>query len=171
MKIYKGQTRQIAIDIADALLKEEAVDVEADDKEEFYLDIESVFRSYVETGRQIYEEAQELVQKRRLDFSSFHKVQREVAKKYNFALGDDAIDWITDQLIEMLFHTAHVAEVWADNNDIRRISRPIIYKHTSVDSDMDAEVRKKIKNLSEGSLAWDVKYQQVLEDVRRKRGL
>lgn len=171
MKIYKGQAHQIAVEIANTLIKEEAVDVEQSEIDEFYLDIESVFRAYIDTDKQIYEEAQEMVQKRRLDFSSFHKIQREIAKKYNFALGEDAIDWITDQLIEMLFHTSHVEEIWADNNDIRRITRPIILKHTNIDSEVDAEVRKKIKNLSEGSMAWDVKYQQVLEDIRRKRGL
>jgi hypothetical protein len=40
-----------------------------------------------------------------------------------------------------------------------------------MDDELDAEVRKRIKNLNEGSMAWDIKYQQVLEDIRRKKGL
>jgi len=161
----------MAEDIAKHLIKEGAVEVSAEEAPEFYLDIESVLRSYVETDRRIHEEAQALVTKRNLDFASFHRIKRDVAKKYNFAVGEDAIDWITEQLIEMLYHTTHVEEVWADNHAIRRITRPILNKHTALDDELDVEVRKKIKNLTEGSLAWDVKYQQVLEDVRRKKGL
>ena len=71
----------------------------------------------------------------------------------------------------MLYHTSHVEEVWADNNDIRRISRNVINKYSTIDNEVDVEVRKRIKNLSEGSLAWDTKYNQVLEEIRRSKGL
>lgn len=171
MKIYKGKISMMATEIANKLISEEAIEVAAEEMGEFHLDIESVFKSYVDTERRIHEEAQDMIAKRNLDFSSLHRLKREIAKKYNFALGDDAIDWLTEQLIEMLFHTTHVDEVWADNNDIRRITRPIINKHTAMDEELDVEVRKRIKNLNEGSMAWDIKYQQVLEDIRRKKGL
>ena len=171
MKIYRGRIPVIADEIARKLVEENGVEVLTEEREEFRLDIESVLKSYIDTERRVHEEAQDVIGKRGLDFSSLNRIKRDIAKKYNFAIGDDAIDWITDQLIEMLYHTTHVEEVWADNNDIRRISRPILVKHTSVDDELDVEVRKRIKNLSEGSVAWDIKYQQVLNDVKRKKGL
>lgn len=171
MKIYHSKVPVIAEELAGALIREEAVEVSEEDKREFYLDIESVLLSYIDTDKRIHDEAQDLLSSRGFDFSYFHRLKRDVAKKYNFALGDDAIDWITEQLIELLLHTPHVEEVWADNNDIRRISRPILLKHTSYDEALDVEVRKRIKNLNEGSLAWDIKYQQVLDEVRRRKGL
>ncbi len=171
MKIYKGRISLMAAEIAKKLIAEEAIEVTAEEMSEFHLDLEAVFKSYVDTERRIHEEAQELIAKRSLDYGSLNRLKRDIAKKYNFAIGEDAIDWLTDQLIEMLFHTTHVEEVWADNNDIRRIARPLIHKHTSIDDELDVEVRKRIKNLSEGSVAWDVKYQQVLEEVKRRKGL
>lgn len=161
----------MADDIARRLIEEKAVEVTEEEMSEFRLDIESVLKSYVDTERRIHEEAQEAISRRGLDFDSLNRVRKEIAKKYNFALGDDAIDWITDQLIEMLYHTTHVEEIWADNNNIRRISRPALEKYSSLDDELDVEVRKRIKNLSEGSVAWDIKYQQVLEDVRKRKGL
>ena len=171
MKIYTNRIGIMAMEIARHLMDEKAVEVTNEELSEFHADLESVLRNYVDTDRRIHEEAQEIISRRGLDFTQLGRIKREVAKKYNFALGDDAIDWITDQMIEMLYHTTHVEEVWADNNEIRRIARPILLKHTSLDEELDAEVRKKIKNLSEGSVAWDVKYQQVLEDVKRRKGL
>lgn len=161
----------MANEIANALISEKAVEVESEELSEFHLDIESVLRSYVDTERRVHEEAQELISRRNLDFSSLNRLKNEVAKKYNFAMGEDSIDWITEQLIEILYHTTHVEEIWADNNDIRRITRPILVRHMSLDDELDVEVRKKIKNLNEGSVAWDIKYHQVLEDVKRRKGL
>ena len=171
MKIYKGRISLMADELAKKLTEENAVEVLPEEMPEFKLDLESVLKSYVDTDRRVHEEAQEVIAKRGLEFDSLHRIKKEIARKYNFALGDEAMDWVTDQLIEILFHTTHVEEVWADNNEIRRITRPILQKYTSVDDELDVEVRKRIKNLSEGSVAWDIKYQQVLEDVRRRKGL
>ncbi len=171
MKIYKSKIPMMAEDIANKLLAANAVEVIDEEKSEFLLDIESVLNAYVDTDRRIHEEAQQIMSSRGLDFSSFGRVKREVAKKYNFALGDEAIDWIIDQLIEMLFHTSHVEEVWAENNEIRVITRDALHKYALIDNELDVEVRKRIKNLSEGSLAWDVKYKQVLEEIKMTKGL
>ena len=171
MKIYKARISLMATELANALIAEKAVEVLPEEMDEFHLDIESVLQAYVDTERKIHEEAQDLIARRNLDFSALNRTKREIAKKYNFALGDEALDWVQDQLIEMLFHTTHVEEVWAENCDIRRISRPILLKHSALDDELDAEVRKRIKNLNEGSVAWDIKYHQVLEDVKRRKGL
>ncbi len=161
----------MAEDVANKLIAANAVEVSAEEKNEFLLDIQAVINSYVDTDRRIHEEAQQILSARGLDFSSFGRVKREVAKKYNFALGDEAMEWIIDQLIEMLFHTSHVDEVWAENNEIRVLTRDALHKYTLIDQELDVEVRKRIKNLNEGSLAWDVKYKQVLEEIRRTKGL
>ena len=129
MKIYTSRISMMADEIAKHLIDEKAVEVTSEEMYEFRLDLESVLRSYVDTDRRIHEEAQELISRRGLDFTQLGRIKREVAKKYNFALGDDAIDWITDQMIEMLYHTTHVEEVWADNNDAKE-KRPATLKVT-----------------------------------------
>ena len=40
-----------------------------------------------------------------------------------------------------------------------------------VDEAIDQEVRDRIKNLEEGSQAWDVEYAKTIELLRRSRGL
>lgn len=171
MKIYKSRISAIAADVAKALIEAEAVEVDEEQESHFVQDIADVLTLYVETERKIHEEAQELMVNRNVDFSSLGRFKRELAKKCNFGLGDDAIDWLTDHIIDKLYRTANVEEVWADDPQIRKISREVLYRHTQEDDALDAEVRAKIKNLSEGSVAWDVRYQQVLSELRRRRGL
>lgn len=171
MKIYASRIPAIAGAIAKNLIDSNAVEVEDGNREEFCLDIESVLRSYVDTERRIHEEAQAIMTKRGADFSSVYRIKSELAKKYNFGLAEDAVDWITDQIIEILYHTDHVEEIWVENNVIRRVSRDILLSMTNEDDALDVEVRKKIKNLSEGSVAWDVRYQQIMAELKRKKGL
>ena len=40
-----------------------------------------------------------------------------------------------------------------------------------VDDEMDAEVRDRIKNLQEGTSAWDVEYAKALEQIKAKHGI
>ena len=171
MKIYKSRIPIIAADVARALIDAEAVEVAEEQKSLFIQDIADVLTSYIETERKIHEEAQDLIANRNVDFSSLGRFKRELAKKCNFGLGDDAIDGLTDHIIDLLYHPENVDEIWADNPQIRKISREVLYRHTQIDDDLDAEVRAKIKNLSEGSVAWDVRYQQVLAELRRRKGL
>lgn len=171
MKLYSGKVKLIASEMARELIKAEAIEVEADKEPEVVLDIESVLREYMRTEREINDEARALLEKRGLDFSSFGRMKREVAKRQSFGMGEESLDWIINQLIEMLMHTVHIEEVWAEDHVLRRTMRPVLRKHMDVDTDLDEEVRKRIKNLNEGSDAWDIKYQQVMSQIKRDRGI
>ena len=48
---------------------------------------------------------------------------------------------------------------------------PILRRHMEIDSGLDAEVRSKIKNLQEGTAAFEVEYAKVMEQIKHKRGL
>ena len=87
MKIYRGRIPVIADEIARKLVEENAVEVLTEEREEFRLDIESVLKSYIDTERRVHEEAQDVIGKRGLDFSSLNRIKRDIAKKYNFAIG------------------------------------------------------------------------------------
>ena len=54
---------------------------------------------------------------------------------------------------------------------MRRKMRLVLEKHMSVDDELDKEVRAKIKNMQEGTATWDVEYNKVMEQVKRKKGV
>jgi hypothetical protein len=54
---------------------------------------------------------------------------------------------------------------------LRRKIKDICKKHMMVDEAIDQEVRDRIKNIEEGSQAWDVEYAKVLEQVKGKHGI
>ena len=75
------------------------------------------------------------------------------------------------QIIEALFHSRHVDEVYAEDHALRKTLREILNRHTHVDDDLDKEVRKRIQNLQEGTGTWEIEYQKVMGDLKRLKGL
>ena len=65
----------------------------------------------------------------------------------------------------------HVDEVFAEDAILRRKIKDICKKHMQVDEAIDQEVRDRIKNLEEGTQAWDVEYAKVLEQIKAKHGV
>jgi len=47
----------------------------------------------------------------------------------------------------------------------------ILKKHMHIDEEIDAEVRRRIKNLEEGTATWEVEYQKALDQIKKNRRL
>jgi hypothetical protein len=66
----------------------------------------------------------------------------------------------------------HIEEIFGSDRDLRARINPIIKRYTaSRDDEVDKEVRSKIKNLEEGSSAWNIEYERAMERVQRNKGL
>jgi hypothetical protein len=74
-------------------------------------------------------------------------------------------------VLEAFMQSKFVEEVFASDVDLRKKMKAIIHRHMMVDEELDAEVRKRIQNLEEGSTTWDVEYSKVMEQIKQKRGI
>jgi len=171
MRLYSGRIPLIAEELARALTKDGDIEVLEEDMAEVALDIESVLKEYVRVEREITERARDIIASRDLPYNQLQKVKAQVAAERQFGVGEEAIDYICNQIIEMLFHTRHVQEVYAEDHDLRRKMRPVLRKHMSLDQELDQEVRGRIKNLQEGTSTWEIEYQRVMEELKRTRKL
>jgi hypothetical protein len=71
----------------------------------------------------------------------------------------------------MLFHSRHVDEVYGMDNELVVVMSPILRRHLNADEDLDLEVKKRIRNMQEGTVAFEVQYKKVQEELRRTRKL
>ena len=94
-----------------------------------------------------------------------------MAGEKSFGLGDEALDWMTNQMIESFMQSPHIEEVFVEDGVLRRKMADILKRHMMVEDELDAEVRRRIKNLEEGTSTWEVEYQKALEQIKRNRGL
>ena len=169
MRLFQGKIAIIAKDIADALVR--GGDIETDSPAEVELDCEAVLKEYLRVEREITERAKDMLEKRKLPYSQFGKARKLIADERGVGVGEDVIEYLANQIIGSFMHSVHVEEVFSPDETMRAKMAPILRKHMAVDEEVDAEVRTKIKNLEEGTRTWEIEYQRVMEQIKRRRGL
>src|SRR6476619_5353659 len=169
MKLYTGKIGSIAQEMIHSLTQ--AQDIETNDANEAQLDVEAVLKEYVRMDRECTDKAKDLLEERKLPYGQFGKLKRALADERGFALGEEATSWIANQVLETFMQSQHVDEVFADDVVLRKKLKEILKKHMQVDEELDEEVRKRIKNLEEGTATWEMEYAKVMEQIKRKHGI
>ena len=156
MRLYSGKIPTVGTEIVKSLL--EAGDIEVTDRTEAEMDVQAVLKEYVRLDREITEKAKDVLQKRNLPYEQFGKVKRALAGEKAFGLGEDGLEWMTTQMIESFMQSPHIAEIFVDDTVLRKRMGDVLKKHMQVDEELDEEVRRRIKNLEEGTSTWEVEY-------------
>jgi hypothetical protein len=169
MRLYSGKIGPIADDLVRELTAQN--DIEVEDDSEVRMDLEAVLKEFVRRERQLIDESKDRMQREGLGYSKLGKMRQRVAKEMGFPQQDETLPYLIDQLLNMLFHSNNVAEIYADDATLRKKMTPILRRHMEVESGLDAEVRSKIKNLQEGTAAFEVEYAKVMDQIKHKRGL
>lgn len=169
MRLYGAKVAPIAQEVVRALVSAKEIETEA--QREVVADVEAVLKSYLDTERVVDDKTRELLQRTGRGTTEFSRVRQQIAESHGIKVGDDTLDYLLDQVVEMLLHSAHVDEVFAEDVALRRRMAPVFKKYMSADADLDAEVRAQLKHVKEGTAQWDIEHARVLEAVKRKRGL
>ena len=169
MRLYPGKVDSIAAEIITSLTA--AGDIEVSDNNEAQLDAASVLKEYIRVDKELTERAKDILEIRGLPYSHLGRTKRQLADQKEFGLGEDGLSWIANQMLEAFMASRHVEEVFAEDVILRRKIKDICKKHMQVDEAIDQEVRDRIKNLEEGTQAWDVEYSKVLEQIKSKHGI
>jgi hypothetical protein len=169
MRLYAGKVQSIATEVVRALLA--AKDVEAEVPREVELDVAAVLNQYLATEKDVNDRAKDLLERTGKSQSDYQRVRALVADEKGIKVGDETLDYLLDQVVEMLMHSNNVDEVYVEDVELRRRMAPIFKKHMAVDAGIDAEVRAQLRHIKEGTRDWEVEYSRVLEQVKRRKGL
>ena len=169
MKLYTSKVTPIATELIRTL--QEAGDIEVNDVPEAVLDVEAILKEYVRLDREYTDQAKDLLEQRKLSYGQFGKLKRSLADEKGFALGEESTSYLANQILESFMQSRFVDEVYADDVVLRKKTKEILRKNMMVDEELDAEVRQRIKNLEEGTSAWDVEYKRAMDQIKRKHGL
>ncbi|CAN5880252.1 hypothetical protein BH11MYX2_BH11MYX2_18820 [soil metagenome] len=169
MRLYPGKVDTIAAEIITTLTA--AGDIEISDNNEAAMDAAAVLKEYIRVDKELTERAKDILEIRGLPYSHLGRTKRQLADQKEFGLGEDGLSWIANQMLEAFMASRHVDEVFAEDAILRRKIKDICKKHMQVDEAIDQEVRDRIKNLEEGTQAWDVEYNKVLEQIKSKHGV
>ena len=169
MRLYGAKVAPIAQEVVRSLIT--GKDIETDAQREVVADIEAVLKSYLDTERIVDDKTRELLARTGRGTGDFSKARQQIAEHHGIKVGDETLDYLLDQVVEMLMHSQHVEEVFAEDVVLRRKMAPIFKRYMAADAELDTEVRGQLKHLKEGTSQWDIEYSRVLEATKRRRGL
>jgi uncharacterized protein len=169
MRLYSGKVGTIASEIVRTLT--DAGDIESEHLSEVQLDIESVLNSYLKTEKEAADKAKDLMQSRGLGTTEFARMKKLAAEQKGIKVGDETIDYLLDQILEILMHSSNVDEIFSEDVELRRKMAPILKRHMAVEEELEKEVRGKLKHVEEGTRTWEVEYARIMEDIRRRKGV
>ncbi len=169
MRLFAGKIGPIAEEIVRTLTT--AGHIEVPKPEEVQLDIESVLKEYLRVEREITDEAKSRMEIRGLGFDQLGRTKSQVSKERGRPAQEDVLPFLLEQILEILFHSPNVDEIFAEDKDLRTVITKVLKKNMDVETDLDREVRSKIKNLEDGTADFEVEYSRVMDQIKRKRGL
>lgn len=169
MRLYSGKVPAIATEVVRALLA--AKEIEAESPKEVEADVTAVLNQYLSDEREVNDRAKDVLERTGKSNTDYQRVRALVADEKGIKVGDETLDYLLDQVVEMLMHSNNVEEVFAADVDLRRRMAPVFKKHMAVDSALDSEVRAQLRHVKEGTREWEVEYSRVLEQVKRRKGL
>ena len=169
MRLYSGKVSAIATEVVRALLASN--DIEAETPKEVEADIAAVLNQYLADEREVNDRAKDVLERTGKPQTDYQRVRALVADEKGIKVGDETLDYLLDQVVEMLMHSGNVDEVYVEDIELRRRMAPVFKRHMAVDASLDADVRAQLKHVREGSRDWEVEYGKVLEQVKRRKGL
>jgi len=169
MRLYRGKIEPITEEVVRALRESGAVEFE--NEVEARIDIESVLKEYLRLDKEVVEEAKNRMEVRGLGYSQLGRTRTQVSKERGIPGQDEVLPYLIEQLLNILFHSHNVAEIFVEDVEIRKQIAPILRKHMDVETDLDRDVRSKIKNLQEGTSDFEVEYAKVMETMKQKKRL
>lgn len=169
MRLFSGKVTPIASESAKALIS--AGDIETEAPKEVELDIASVLNNYLRLEHEAVEMAKDYIQQNNMAPTELPRLKKTAAEKKGIKLGDEMLDHLLDQVVEMLLHSNNVDEVFAQDHELRRRMAPIFKKHMAADEELEREVRGQLKHVREGTSTWEIEYQRVMSDIKRRKGL
>jgi len=169
MRLFSAKIAPLTSEIVAHLRSEK--DIETDAPAEVEKDIASVLLNYIRLEQEASEQANDLLRERNMPSSEFSRFKRLAAEKKGIKLGEEALDFILDQIVEMLMHSENVEEVFAADHVMKRHMAPFLKKHMAMDIEMEQEVRGRLKHMREGTSTWEVEYQRVMGEIKRRKGV
>src|SRR4051812_39939229 len=116
MKIYRKVIPKIAKDIVRTLLANKAIEVEDGHRDEAELDVAGVLVEYMNEVEKVHSDARDALQRHNLGIEQLGRVKKSLAESRKLIVGEGALEYVLDKLIESLFTSRHIEEVFSEDH-------------------------------------------------------
>jgi hypothetical protein len=143
--------------------------IETESPQDVQADILAVLEQYLRDEQQITTRARDLAAGRGGSATEQARIKKELARQQGVGIGEESIDYVLAQLVEILMHSAHVDEIFAEDHQLKLAMRNPLRKEQAAADQVDETIRKRMKHVEEGSSQWEIEYQRMREEVTRRK--
>jgi uncharacterized protein len=167
MWLTRAKLPALSTSIVKALVDQELIETEA--PQGVQADLLAVLEQYVRDEHDISTKARDLAAARNLGPTELTRIRKDLARQQGVGIGEDAIDYLLAQFVEMLMHSGSVEEIFAQDHELKLAMRTPLRKEQAAAEQMDEVVRGRLKHVAEGSSEWEIEYRRMREEVTRRR--
>jgi hypothetical protein len=171
VKLYTKTIPSISRDILHELLDNQDIEVEEENLMAARADFEAILIEYSRAERDLADVAKDVMAARGWSNTKFSEAKRIAAQTRKLPLGEEALDYVINQMLEFMLISPHFDEVYAEDHVMRKRIVDVLRRYLKLNQDLDAEVRNRLKHLQEGTRDWEIAYRKTLEEVQRAKGL
>jgi len=171
MRLYRKIIPKIAREVVRTLHSRQEIEVEDGRMDEAELDLAAVMVEYMNQDERIVQESKDTMARRGLSHDRFAQVKKSLSEARGFKFGDEGKEYVIEQMLEALFNSKNIAEIYGEDNDLRTFMTEVLNKFTLVDEELDREARNRLKNVREGTPEWDIEYPRTVATLKRQKGL
>ena len=167
MWLTRAKLPALSSAIVKALVDEELIETE--NPPGVQADLQAVLDQYVKDEHEISTKARDLATARGVAPADATRIRKDLARQAGVGIGDDAIDYLLTQFVEMLMHSGSVEEIFAQDHELKLAMRTPLRKEQAAAEQMEDVVRKRLKHVEEGTSQWEIEYARMREEVSRRR--
>lgn len=168
LHLYRKVIPKISHDVVRHLRSREYAEIEDTQVIEAELDLSTVMVDYMNKQDRINQEAKAGLQRRSLSPDRFAMVKKSIAEVREFPLAVDGIEFVTSQLLDALFDSGNVEEIYGSDGELVEVVKEVLDKHLCLDEEIDRNVRAALRNVPEGSAAFESEYQRRARELKRR---
>jgi len=86
-------------------------------------------------------------------------------------LSQARIEYLTGKIIDLLWSSEVVEEIYSSNNELKRKISAIFEEYCNLDEELEEEAARRLKHLQKGTPDWDIAFEKLAEEIRRKKGI
>ena len=114
MRLYPKVIPVISRETIQLLMQDGDIEVEPMRIADAEMDLSAIMREYLTNEERVNQATREALERRGYDYSKFNQVKREMADVRGFKMGDEEIEYVINQMIELLLlRPWNVEEVFA----------------------------------------------------------
>ena len=171
MKLYKVKIPTIAKSVIETLCNEGAIEVELENRAESEKDLVAIMEEYIRRDAEMREAVKEHMSQANVPYDQFGKVRTQFSERWGLPSGDEVQRFLARQFIENFMISRFVDEVYAEDKELYKRVREIVEGHDVDERALRQEAADQIRNISEGTVDYEIALSKAMRDVKKRHGL